>query len=237
MGKIVFDGGDVLVRDDKLFFWGGWPSQWTIADFVIDSVTYNCCEQWMHAEKARLFGDDEVLGKILASPHPRAQKEFGRKVCGYDDARWVEKRYEVVVQGNVAKYSQNPELLKLLHEAPAMIVEASPDDDVWGIGLGMNEPDIFDPSKWRGQNLLGKAIMEARRRVSVWGVWAEPMKADGQPWSAHWVVTEPLTEKEAKQVAELWMTKSTSSLTYMAKLLPHPPPKPVLLRDGNGNGA
>jgi ribA/ribD-fused uncharacterized protein len=165
MGTIVFDGGDVLVRDDKLFFWGGWPSQWTLADFVIDGVTYNCCEQWMHAEKARLFGDSEVLAKILASPYPKAQKEFGRKVRGYADPPWFEKRYEVVVLGNVAKYSQNPELLKLLLEAPASLVEASPEDDVWGIGMGMDDPDITDPSKWRGQNLLGQAIAEARRRI------------------------------------------------------------------------
>jgi ribA/ribD-fused uncharacterized protein len=167
MGQIVFDGGDVTVRDGKLFFWGGWPSQWTIADFAIDGVTYNCCEQWMHAEKARLFGDTEVLGKILESPYPKAQKEFGRKVRGYDDARWVEKRYEVVVRGNVAKYSQNEELLVLLREAPEVFVEASPEDDVWGIGMGMDDPDIFDPLKWRGQNLLGQAIAEARRRILV----------------------------------------------------------------------
>ena len=77
----------------------------------------------------------------------------------------VEKRYEVVVLGNVAKYSQNPELLKLLLEAPASFVEASPEDDVWGIGMGMDDPDITDPSKWRGQNLLGQAIAEARRRI------------------------------------------------------------------------
>jgi len=165
MGKIEFDGGNVLVRDNKLFFWGGWPSQWTLADFVIDGVTYNCCEQWMHAEKARLFGDNEVLDKILASPYPKAQKEFGRKVRGYDDARWVEKRYEVVVRGNVAKYSQNPELLTLLREAPEVFVEASPYDAVWGIGMGMEDPDLLDVSKWRGQNLLGQAIVEARRRI------------------------------------------------------------------------
>jgi len=165
MTEIVFDGGGVTIRGDKLFFWGGWPSQWTMAEFVIDGVTYNCCEQWMHAEKARLFGDVEVLSKILASPHPKAQKDFGRKVRGYDDARWVEKRYEVVVRGNVAKYSQNPALLQLLRDAPAILVEASPEDVVWGVGMSVDDPDIDDASKWRGENLLGKAISEARRRL------------------------------------------------------------------------
>jgi ribA/ribD-fused uncharacterized protein len=155
----------MIRKNGYIFFWGDWPSNWHMSSFVVDGVTYNCMEQFMMAEKARLFGDELVLGKILASPYPRAQKEFGRKVRGYDDARWSAARYEVVLRGTIEKYRQSPELLALLLATTEIFVEASPEDEIWGIGMGEEDAGIEDPANWRGLNLLGKAITQARETL------------------------------------------------------------------------
>ena len=132
----------------------------------VDGVRYNCAEQYMMAEKARTFGDKETLAKILASDKPRIIKKLGREVRGFDSAKWDEVKYGVVVKGNVAKFSQNPELKAfLLSTGTAELVEASPVDEVWGIGLAEGSPLIRDKSKWEGQNLLGKALMKVRNAL------------------------------------------------------------------------
>ena len=156
---------DILVRNGYLFFWGSWPSQWEPSAFLVNGVPYNCAEQFMMAEKAKLFGDEEVRTKILASPYPKAQKEFGRKVRGFDKPRWDEAAYKIVVEGNIHKYLQNDRLCKLLLATTEEFVEASPEDPIWGIGMAVNEPGIEDPKNWKGTNLLGKAITEARTYV------------------------------------------------------------------------
>lgn len=131
--------------------------------FTIDGIQYNCVEQWMMAEKARLFKDDEVYQKIMNSPHPKAQKAFGRKIRGYDDAEWSKVRYEVVLKGTIEKYKQNPELLELLlATGDAQFVECSPMDRIWGIGMRRTDPNATIPDRWQGQNLLGKIITAAR---------------------------------------------------------------------------
>jgi ribA/ribD-fused uncharacterized protein len=151
------------IRNGYAVFWGSWPSNWEPSTFIIDKVRYNCVEQYMMAEKARLFGDEEVRAKILASPYPKAQKAFGRKVRGYNDAAWSAVRYSIVLAGTLEKYKQNAELRALLLDTgDAVFVEASPSDAIWGIGLPEDSPDATNPSKWRGQNLLGKAITEVR---------------------------------------------------------------------------
>lgn len=158
---------ELPIRDGFALFWGQWPSNWEASPMNIDGVRYNCVEQYMMAEKARVFGDEAVRAKILASPHPKAQKEFGRKVRGYVDETWAAVRYAVVLRGTVEKYRQNAHLRELLLAVPdgVRFVEASPEDRIWGIGMARSDPDATDPSKWRGQNLLGKAIDEARAVV------------------------------------------------------------------------
>lgn len=151
------------MSDEQIvFFWGGFMSNWHKSPFVVNDQHYNCMEQYMMAEKARIFLDEEVRAKILASPYPKAQKEFGRKVRNYDETIWGELRYAVVLQGTMAKYQQNEELKKeLLETGTAVLAEASPYDDLWGIGMAESNPNAKDQSKW-GQNLLGKVLMEAR---------------------------------------------------------------------------
>jgi ribA/ribD-fused uncharacterized protein len=117
----------------------------------------------MMAAKARLFGDEEMLAKILTADSPAAAKKLGRQVRGFDDARWKTARFELVVKGNVAKFSSTPELKRhLLDTGDAILVEASPRDTIWGIGLSKSSPVAKTPSKWRGLNLLGFALVQAR---------------------------------------------------------------------------
>jgi ribA/ribD-fused uncharacterized protein len=156
---------DILVKNGYLFFWGGWPSNWEPSPFLVDGIQYNCVEQFMMAEKAKLFGDEEVRTKILASPYPKAQKEFGRKVRGFDKVRWDEAAYKIVVEGSIHKYLQNSKLQKLLLATTETFVEASPEDSIWGIGMLLTEEGVEDPKNWRGTNLLGRAITEARTYV------------------------------------------------------------------------
>lgn len=162
---------------DFLFFWGHTPkkegvvdasclSQWFPASFEVDGVTYRTAEHAMMAEKARLFGDADALAEILASTSPAEAKAYGRKVRGYDDVAWGRARAEAVVRGNVAKFGQNAELGRFLEGTGSrVLVEASPRDRIWGIGMGASNPDAPIPSRWRGRNLLGFALMEARARL------------------------------------------------------------------------
>ena len=154
---------DVTVTDRFVFFWGGWPSQWHPSPFVIDGQSYRCAEQYMMAEKARLFGDTEVLRKILKATSPRAQKALGRQVRGFDAGRWTAACRDAVYRGNLAKFSQDEELRALLlATGDRTLVEASPTDRIWGIGLAADDPRAQDPSAWRGTNWLGEALMQVR---------------------------------------------------------------------------
>jgi len=46
-----------------------------------------------------------------------------------------------------------------------ILVEASPVDPIWGIGMAKDHPQINDPSAWKGHNLLGFALMEVRDKM------------------------------------------------------------------------
>ncbi|MGK4583387.1 NADAR family protein [Kitasatospora sp. HPMI-4] len=166
-------------RPRYLFFWGHQPerdgrvgpgslSQWWPARFTVDGVTYATAEHWMMASKARLFGDDQVLPKILAARTPAEAKKLGRLVRGFDEKRWAAERFELVIQGNVAKFGQDEALREyLLGTAQRVLVEASPLDRLWGIGLAASNERAAKPAEWRGLNLLGFALMEARTRLAA----------------------------------------------------------------------
>jgi hypothetical protein len=138
-------------------------SQWWPSGFEVDGQRYATAEQFMMAGKARTFGDREALARILEQPDPAACKALGRAVRPFDPAVWSAARFEVVTRGNVAKFGQDPALRDhLLGTGDAILVEASPRDRIWGIGLGVNDPRAADPLTWRGQNLLGFALVRAR---------------------------------------------------------------------------
>lgn len=163
-----FTGSEVIITPSFVFFWKppGIYGQWTPSSFAVDGVDYSCAEQFMMAEKARLFGDVEMEKKILATHDPKTQKALGRKVRGFSPVLWEQNRLDIVTRGNLAKFSQNPEMgHALLKTGDRELVEASPLDKIWGVGLRADNPAIADRSKWRGLNLLGVALMKVREAL------------------------------------------------------------------------
>ncbi len=164
-----------------LFFWGHRPSpdgritkscfsQWWAAPFTLDGLTYPTTEHYMMAAKARLFKDEAALQRILAAKHPKQAKQEGRLVAGFDEATWAKHRFECVVAGNEAKFGQHPELWSFLAgTGQRVLVEASPEDPVWGIGLAADDQNATRPDRWPGLNLLGFALMEARAKLQASG--------------------------------------------------------------------
>nr|WP_228122912.1 NADAR family protein [Saccharothrix syringae] len=162
---------------EYLFFWGhrtrpGAPvgkqclSQWYEAPFTEDGRTYPTAEHYMMAGKALLFGDEEVAARVLAARTPVEAKALGRQVRGFDGDRWAEHRVDVVVRGNLAKFRAHDDLRSyLLSTGDRVLVEASPVDRVWGIGLAADDERAADPSRWLGLNLLGQALMTVRERL------------------------------------------------------------------------
>ncbi len=138
-------------------------SQWFPCTFTVDGHTYCCSEQYMMAQKALLFGDQAHFEAIMASTEAREIKALGRLVTGFDAATWNDNKYRIVLEGNIAKFSQN-EALKafLLGTGDSIIAEASPYDGIWGIRMGIEDPAAHDPRSWQGENLLGFVLMETR---------------------------------------------------------------------------
>lgn len=165
---------------EYLLFWGHTPkgpgvgkhvlSQWWPAGFVVDGESYASAEHYMMAAKARLFGDEEARARILAAPDPATAKRLGRRVRGFDEQLWEEKRFAIVVEASAEKFGQSPELGEYLRQTgEAVLVEASPVDRVWGIGLAADDPRAKRPAEWQGLNLLGFALMQARSVLGTRG--------------------------------------------------------------------
>lgn len=161
---------------DFLFFWGHKArneplgkhvlSQWWPAPFAIGDQLYPTAEHYMMVEKARLFGDEEILSKILSTNDPAAAKALGRKVKLFDPHRWEQHAILAVTRGNEAKFQQNSELGAWLRQTgDAVLVEASPVDAIWGIGLAADDPKAQDPASWPGTNLLGFILMRVRETL------------------------------------------------------------------------
>jgi ribA/ribD-fused uncharacterized protein len=149
-----------------IYFWGSIYSQWYSCKFQENKIMFNSAEQYMMYYKALTFNDQENLKKIMATSDPQLQKKLGRLVKGYDDTIWANKRFDVVVQGNYLKFGQNKKLKEeLLSTGDKVLVEASPYDKIFGIGLGPTDERILDEKNWDGLNLLGKAIMKARELI------------------------------------------------------------------------
>jgi ribA/ribD-fused uncharacterized protein len=159
---------------EYLFFYGHTPpkdgsidksclSQWYDAPFLGVATA----EHYMMSEKAYVFGDIEIYEKILKSKCPREAKALGRLVKDYIDEVWNEEKFRRAVYGNFVKFSSHDKLEKfLLSTGDKVLVEASPYDKIWGIGLGITDPRNQNPDNWTGENLLGFALMEARDMLS-----------------------------------------------------------------------
>ncbi|NOK39389.1 NADAR family protein [Corallococcus exercitus] len=154
------------------FFWkeDSFFSQWHPSVFEVDGVRYTCAEQYMMAGKARLFGDTRVLDQVLRAAAPKQHKALGRKVSPFDAALWERERERIVYEGNHAKFTQHRHLLEaLLATRGTVLVEASPLDRIWGVGLNAEDPRIQDPSTWRGLNLLGNVLTRLREDLLAQG--------------------------------------------------------------------
>lgn len=156
-----------------LFFWGHRPgrneissscfSQWYEASFTVNGKVYRTAEHFMMTAKAELFNDVAIRDQVLAASTPDAAKALGRQVRNFDEAVWKKNRYSIVVCANAEKFSQNPGLGRFLRETGNLIlVEASPVDRVWGIGLVKEDDRASNPNNWLGLNLLGFALMQVR---------------------------------------------------------------------------
>ncbi|HYP98502.1 MAG TPA: NADAR family protein [Polyangiaceae bacterium] len=141
-------------------------SQWYPAPFTIDGNRFSTAEHYMMFRKAQLFADNETAERILCAASPAAVKALGRKVRGFQDALWEQHRVSIVVAGNHAKFSQSPALREfLVGTQRRVLVEASPVDRIWGIGLSVDDPRASHPAQWRGLNLLGFALMDVRAQL------------------------------------------------------------------------
>lgn len=159
-------------KQEFLFFWGHTVkdeitkacfSQWFPSEFKEDGMSYKTAEHYMMAGKAKLFNDNEILARILKAETPNQAKSLGRKVKNFDPKIWDEHKYEIVKQGNFLKFSQNEKFKQfLISTNDKILVEASPYDAIWGIGMLETDSRAQNPSQWDGENLLGFALMEVR---------------------------------------------------------------------------
>ncbi|CCG99172.1 hypothetical protein FAES_1162 [Fibrella aestuarina BUZ 2] len=160
-----------------LFFWGHQPakngeltascfSQWWASPFEVEGIRYATAEHWMMAQKAALFNDNDAFQRVIAAKSPGEAKQIGRQVRGFNDTIWNGRRYDLVMQGNKHKFSQH-ETLKtfLLNTNDRVLVEASPVDRIWGIGLAASDERVTNPGQWQGLNLLGFALMDVRDQL------------------------------------------------------------------------
>lgn len=164
-------------KREFLLFWGHRPSkdgritkscfsQWFPAPFNHEECHYPTAEHFMMTAKARLFGDDETARRVLEAPSPALAKKLGRQVRHFNEDTWRQRRLELVVEGNLLKFQQNPAMGEfLLATGGKVLVEASPTDRIWGIGLAQDDRRVKNPKQWKGLNLLGFALMEVREQL------------------------------------------------------------------------
>ncbi len=152
------------------FFWSGPFSQWYPSVFHCDGVKFYTAEQYMMVHKAILFKDLKMINKILKTKNPREQKALGRKVANFDANKWNNKAKEIVERGNYCKFSQNKDLKKILLDTyPKILVEASPYDKIWGIGLNEDDALRTKPENWPGTNWLGIVLTKVRNNILLEG--------------------------------------------------------------------
>lgn len=153
------------ITKTHIYFWGSFYSQWAKYDMIDNSLQqkFSSCEQYMMYHKAILFKDKESAQKILDTNDVKKQKELGRKVKNFNESEWNKHKFDIIVKGNLLKFSQNEEIkAELISSGDKILVEASPYDKIYGVGLKWNNDLILDERNWKGENLLGKALMQVR---------------------------------------------------------------------------
>ena len=157
------------VTDTHAFFWDSLYSQWfTRAGLFKDEngTVYPNAEKYMMMKKAEVFSAQDILEKMENTDNPRVVKQLGRQIENFSDEVWDKHKIDVVTQASYLKFVQNPDLLKIMMQQEKLIlVEASPEDKIWGIGLHPDNDKILDEQNWNGQNLLGICLMKARQRI------------------------------------------------------------------------
>lgn len=144
----------------------GYLSNWYPSKFAVNGVVFSSMEQYMMYKKAECFGDKDTADKILATGDVARIKNLGRFVANYNESRWNGVRQIIVFEGLIEKFSQNENLKKLLKATEnSILAECAVRDRIWGIGLSMQDPDRLQIDKWKGQNLLGYALMTVRERL------------------------------------------------------------------------
>jgi len=158
----------MIIKDGFALFWKSYDymSNWHLSTFELHGITFNCAEQYMMYSKAMLFGDKYIADEVLKTKSPREQKALGRKVRNYDNAVWEQQRFQILYEGCLAKFRQDEVLKKkLLSTNELHLVESSPSDTIWGIGLAQDHPDATNPQNWKGLNLLGEVLMKVRKTL------------------------------------------------------------------------
>jgi ribA/ribD-fused uncharacterized protein len=154
------------ITDTHVYFWKSRIANWHPCQFTYKSLTFFNTEQAFMWEKAIYFGDMEMAEKIMKTPDPKEAKALGRKVKNFDADLWSEQSYKIMVDVNFAKFSQDRRSkYLLLSTEDKILVETNPYDKIWAIGLHWSDDDVLDETKWKGQNLLGKALMECRNML------------------------------------------------------------------------
>jgi hypothetical protein len=154
------------ITDKYVFFWSGIYSQWHKAPMTIDRVDFTTCEQYMMYQKAMLFNDKDIAYQILLTNNAKEQKSLGRMVQNFDKAVWDKACLGIVYKGNYAKFTQNEDLREqLLSTGDRILVEASPLDSIWGIGMSEDDAAVENPANWKGLNLLGQAITLVKQEL------------------------------------------------------------------------
>lgn len=186
-----FESGEAL---KFIYFWGHINkynetvgkfcfSQWFPASFTVDNITYKTSEHWMMSHKALLFGDKDSFERIIACEKPGEAKELGRRVLNYDEQIWNDNKFEIVKLGNIHKFNQHVEFADyLLKTENRVLVEASPIDTIRGIGLSIDSHNIDNIYAWRGENLLGFALMEVRDFLKEFDHFKTPDNPLQPPW-------------------------------------------------------
>ena len=154
--------------NNLFLFYGGEFSNFYNSKFTLDNIEFDNSEQYFMHQKALFFNDNEIASKILKATTPAKCKYLGREIKNFSDSKWATVRYDMMLTGCRAKFTQNNRLKNILINTDNLIiVEASPTDKIWGVGLAIDDKDILHIERWKGQNLLGKVLMNLREEFTT----------------------------------------------------------------------